>query len=159
MLTGSSHEPHRGQAGRAGNSPSANKRSALDQPHITRYIMNSCHFFGRLGSDSKLATSKAGTAYLNFDLALNMYRKGQSETLWIRCTVFGKQAESLAIQLHKGTQVAVTGAIALNTFTDKDGKPRSALELVANSVTVAHQGAPAAPAAGSAVELADDIPF
>ena len=57
-------------------------------------------------------------------------------TSWVNCTLWGKQAESLAPYLKKGSSVAITGELELRNWTDKNGKMGSNLEVRVGSVTL-----------------------
>lgn len=64
----------------------------------------------RLGKDAELRTTTSGEPVANFDAAFNYGRKdndGNRPTQWVRCTLWGRQAESLTQYLVKGQQVSV----------------------------------------------------
>ena len=46
------------------------------------------------------------------------------------------KAEAIADQLQKGDTVLVTGTLTQNTYTDKEGKERTALEIKADEVAL-----------------------
>jgi single-strand DNA-binding protein len=72
----------------------------------------------RLGRDAELKKTGDGTAYANLSLAVD-YRDGQNrETQWISATLWGKQAESLAQYLLKGT----VHCFCLSDLHAKEGK-------------------------------------
>ena len=50
--------------------------------------------------------------------------------------MFGKRGEALAQYITKGSQVAITGEILLNTYKGKDGTEKSSLECRVNNVTL-----------------------
>ena len=69
---------------------------------------------GNLGNDPEMRCSASGAPFLRFNVASN-YRVRTPEgewadkTEWVRCTVFGQRAESLAQYLKKGMRVFVDG--------------------------------------------------
>lgn len=90
---------------------------------------------GNLGTDPELRTGD--TAILSFSVASNGREKKEGQwqdvTTWVRCTLFGKRAESLASILHKGSTVIVRGALSLRPY-EKDGQPRTSLEMRADDL-------------------------
>lgn len=93
---------------------------------------------GHLGRDPELRYTPQGTAVANFSIATTEKRRGNGDdatesTTWFRVTVFGKQAEIAQQYLSKGRQVYVEGRLKLNEYTDRDGKPRTSLEVTADN--------------------------
>ena len=56
------------------------------------------------------------------------------ETLFIRCSVFGKPAESLCQYVGKGGEVLVDGRMSQSDYTDKNGEKRRTTRLMVESV-------------------------
>lgn len=75
--------------------------------------MNTAQFAGMVGNDGKLAYTESGTARLNFSLAVAVYNRGEKETTWVQCSMFGKRAESVAPYVKKGTSLAVGGEVGI----------------------------------------------
>lgn len=94
---------------------------------------------GNLGGDPELKYSANGQPFLRFNIASN-YRVREPDgswadrTEWIRCTTFGKRAETLGQHLRKGTRVYVDGRLEARPWTDQSGSVRAGLELVASDV-------------------------
>jgi single-strand DNA-binding protein len=94
---------------------------------------------GNLGGDPDMRYSASGAPFLRFNVASN-YRtrtpegEWQDRTEWVRVTVFGQRAESLASNLHKGTRVYVDGRLEARPWTDQQGQVRAGLEVVATDV-------------------------
>ncbi len=119
--------------------------------------MSTTTLAGNLTADPEVRFTKNGTAVSNFTVASTPRRFDKEagawadgETLFMRCTVFGKQAENMTEQLRKGQRVVVTGALTQSNYIDKDGKERSSIELdvdeVASSVRFTSElTAPTAP--------------
>ena len=57
-------------------------------------------------------------------------------TTWLRCTLFGKRAETLAPMLLKGTKIGITGEIANRKWVDKDGAEKYSLECNVRDITL-----------------------
>lgn len=89
-------------------------------------------------------TRQAGSAnVVAFSVAVNtMNRKpdGTYDSNFYDVSVFGKQGEYLLQQLQKGTQVWVSGDLAVAEYTDKEGKPRYALRVNSTDVRVLNRG-------------------
>ena len=83
---------------------------------------------GRLGRDPELKTINSGTAVLNFSLATDHGFGDNKQTMWVRCAVFGKRAETLDRFLSKGSQVLVQGELFTREWQKKDGTMATELE-------------------------------
>lgn len=102
--------------------------------------MLKANLIGNLGNDpEELRYSADGRAFLRFNVASN-YRvktpegEWQDKTEWVRVTVFGRRAETLAQYLRKGSKVFVDGRLEARPWTDNQQQPRAGLEMVANDV-------------------------
>lgn len=100
--------------------------------------MNHVTLIGNLGADPVLRRTQSNTAVANLRVATNeTFRVGdetRTRTTWHRVVVWGRQAEACAQHLEKGRQVAVTGSIRSNRWTDNDGNQRVTQEIHARSV-------------------------
>ena len=134
--------------------------------------MNIFAGMGNLGSDAEVRVSKAGTAITSFSVAISSGWGDNKKTTWIKCALFGKkgtgQPHGLTEYLKKGSQVGVTGEIALDEWTAQDGSTKYTLTLNTRDVTLTksqqHDGgivdankAAQKPAAGGFID--DDVPF
>ena len=83
---------------------------------------------GNTGRDVELRYTPQGTAVANFSVASNTVRntpQGQKKkTDWFNITAWGKQAETLAKYLQKGSQILVRGKLDLSAWETRDGEPR-----------------------------------
>jgi len=109
-----------------------------------------------------------GTAKLVFRCATTPYvAQGQPErTLWWRCALFGKLAESMSEMLKKGTPVFVRGDFDQSTWTGNDGTPRTTLEVRVSEIQLLGSKPQAQPVAASggqsqvnAYDQEGDVPF
>ncbi len=127
--------------------------------------MNLGIFTGNLGRDVEVRHTNAGKAIASFALAVKSGWGDNQKTMWVRCVLFGKRAEGGLIQyLTKGTQVAVSGEMSLNEWTDKDGNAKQTLECKVGELDLigGKQQAPqrqAAPQQAAPVDLDDALPF
>jgi len=133
---------------------------------------------GNLGRDPELRYTPQGTAVASFSLATNDKRKnkdtGEFEdvTTWFRVTLWGKQAELAQQHLVKGRPVYIEGRLRLETYTDRDDKERTSLEVNGSDMQFIGGKETSAPAPAAAAAVAgagagappsdlkdDDVPF
>ena len=94
-------------------------------------------FAGYLTDKPVMRYTPQGKAVTNFTLAINDYGE---KTMWMRVTVWGDRAESVAEYLDKGSPVLVEGRLDYDeggnpeTYTGKDGKTRSSFKMTAYEV-------------------------
>lgn len=98
--------------------------------------MNVLTATGNLGSDAEVRFTKDGTPVANFSFPLSSGYGDKKKTSWLRCSIIGKRAETLAPMLLKGTLVAITAEISLNEYVGKDGTNKSNLEGLVSNVTL-----------------------
>ena len=96
---------------------------------------------GNVGSDPELKFSKNNTAYVTFSVAYTPRTKEgdnwvDGETMWFRVVQFGVKAEATTDMIKKGDGVLVSGSMKQSTYTDKEGKERTSLEINATDVGV-----------------------
>ncbi|MCQ4302252.1 single-stranded DNA-binding protein [Pseudomonas songnenensis] len=131
--------------------------------------MNVFSFTGNLGKDCRVGTGQ--TAMVSFGVGVKSGWGDKAQTIWIDCTLWGKQAESrLSEFLVKGQQVAVSGELGTR---EHEGKTYltcrvNTIDLVggkreeASQEQAARQPAPRQQSSQSAPpedEFIDDIPF
>jgi single-strand DNA-binding protein len=94
---------------------------------------------GNIGTEPEMRYSQDGSGILKFSVASNYRTKDssgewQDRVEWVRCTVFGKRAETLAQYLHKGSRVYVDGRLEARPWENRDGQPVAGLEITASEV-------------------------
>lgn len=95
---------------------------------------------GRLGSDAESRYLANGTALATFSVAVDDSKKAEGDqTEWIRCTIWGEMAETLAPRLTKGAQAYLEGRLKLEQWTTQAGEQRSTLKMSAWSCQVMGQ--------------------
>jgi len=89
---------------------------------------------GNTGRDVELRYTPQGTAVANFSVASNTVRntaEGQKKkTDWFNVSAFGKQAETLAKYLTKGSMILVRGKLTFNPWLSRDGEARVSADIV-----------------------------
>ncbi len=139
--------------------------------------LNKVFLIGNLTRPPELRYTPSGTAVSDLRLAVNRAYTTQGgdkreETYFLTVVVWGKQAESSAQYLDKGSPVLVEGRLQTREWEGKDGQRRNVVEVVADRVQFlgrgkAAAGAPAmgAAASGDAEPLeepagsGDEVPF
>lgn len=99
--------------------------------------MNKVVLIGRLTKDPELRfTPGTGSAVTTLTLAVDRYntKTGQREADFIPVVIWGKQAESAANYLSKGSQAAISGRIQTRSYDAKDGTKRYVTEVVADDI-------------------------
>ncbi len=95
---------------------------------------------GNLTGDPELRFTPAGKAVANFTVACNKKRKTEAggwedvASCFLNCTVWDRDAEAVAEELRRGSQVTVVGALKQRTYDDRDGNKRTAYDVDVYSV-------------------------
>ena len=110
---------------------------------------------GNTGRDVELRYTPQGVAVANFSVASNTVRNTpngqQKKTDWFNVTAFGRQAETLARYLKKGSQVLVRGKLTFNPWLSRDGEARVSADIALQDFEFAG-GASSANSGRAAVE-------
>ena len=98
--------------------------------------MNKVVLVGRLVADPELTFVGEDSAVTKFTLAVSKYnsKTQEKEADFIRCKVWGKQAENLAEYKQKGDQISIRSRIETGSYEDQDGKKKYTTEVVCNEV-------------------------
>ena len=100
--------------------------------------MNRVELIGRLTKDPELRyIPGSGTAVATFTLAVNrdfLKKDGTRDADFIRVEIMGKRGEAVANWLTKGKLVAVSGALRIDNYQDKDGTYKSYTKVSADQV-------------------------
>ncbi len=133
---------------------------------------------GNLTRNPEIRYTPSGTAVADLGLAINENFKNKAgetveQTCFVDVVVWGRQAETSAEYLHKGSPVFVEGRLQLDQWESQQGEKRSKLRVRADRIQFL--GAPgkgaeysAAPAASAPqapdapapeAEDDDDVPF
>jgi single-strand DNA-binding protein len=100
---------------------------------------NKITIVGYLGRDPELKYTPQGTAFCKLSAATTERRKNsggeyEDHTTWFRVTVWGRQAELANEYLSKGRQVYLEGRLRLEEYTDREGNPRTSMEVNATDI-------------------------
>jgi single-strand DNA-binding protein len=113
---------------------------------VNNMSFQTCIFIGNAGKDAEQRYLPSGQPVATFNMAVNRKYSddnGQEkkETLWLKVSVFGKQAESVSKYVKKGGLVAVEGRLMCDPatggpriFKRSDGSSGSAFEVNASNV-------------------------
>ena len=139
-------------------------------------MLNLVALMGRFTRDPELKTTSSGVSVTSFTLAVERdYVKQGEERLadFIDVVAWRNTADFVCKYFRKGQLVAVQGSIQTQSYTDKDGNKRKAMEVVASNVHFAEgkkeqsKQAPSSPSTSNQAptEYAevptpdDDLPF
>ena len=103
--------------------------------------MNTASFAGNVGQDPRMNTvntSNGQKSVLNFSLVVQKRTKDQQgnyETLWVDCAIWGDRADKLSQYITKGTKLAVSGSVDVDSYEGNNGfVPK--LTLMVNELTL-----------------------
>lgn len=105
--------------------------------------MNNITIAGQLGKDAEVRYLPNGDPVTSFSVADSQGK--DKPTIWWRCSLFGKRAESLAPYLTKGQAVTVSGTVTEREY-QKDGTTHKAMEIRVQDVALQGGKRDAAPA-------------
>jgi single-strand DNA-binding protein len=96
---------------------------------------------GNLGRDPEKRYTQDGRPVTRFSLAATTRRRERDgewadHTEWFGVTVFGRQAETIAERVTKGTRVYVEGRLESRQYDTSNGGKGFALDVIANEVLV-----------------------
>lgn len=88
-------------------------------------------FWGTLGRDPELKTSRAGNAFCRLSVAVTIGQdsNGKPNTQWVRAVAFGEQAEEIAAAARKGDRVYCEGGLTLERWQTSGGEERYGLSV------------------------------
>ena len=96
-------------------------------------MLNHIDLVGRLVHDPELRQTNTNTAVTTLSVAVTRTHN-QKETDFFDVVAWGTTAENVCRYLTKGSQVAVEGCLQQRKWKDKDGNPRSTVEINAQNV-------------------------
>ena len=100
-------------------------------------LRNKVTLIGNLGMDPELKDTDSGHKLAKVSIATNeSYKdsKGEkvTETMWHNLIAWGKTAEIMGKNLHKGSEVVVEGKLINRNYTDKAGVKKYITEVQVN---------------------------
>lgn len=107
--------------------------------------LNKALIYGNLTRDPEQRSLPSGVTVTSFSVATNRVWKDkngakQESTDYHNVVVFGRQAETAAQYLKKGSGVFVEGRIQTRSWDDKEGKKQYRTEIVADRVQFGPRG-------------------
>lgn len=103
-------------------------------------MLNVVAIMGRLVADPELRTTQNGTNVCSFRIACdrNFVQQGQERQAdFIDIVAWRQSADFICKYFSKGSLIAVEGSLQTRQYQDKQGNKRTAVEVVANSVSFA----------------------
>jgi len=96
---------------------------------------------GNLGRDPEKRYTQDGRPVTRFSVAATTRRRERDgewadHTEWFSVTVFGRQAETLAERVTKGTRIYVEGRLESRQYESQNGNKGFSLDVIANEVVV-----------------------
>lgn len=100
--------------------------------------MNVVIISGRITKELEVRYTPSQMAVTSFTLAVDRpVKKGEEKQAdFIRCTVFGKQAEMLEKWSRKGNRIAIEGRIQTGSYQNKNGEKVYTTDVIANRVEI-----------------------
>lgn len=119
--------------------------------------MNNLTLIGNICNDLELKSTPNGKSVCSFNLAVKRpFAKDITDFFTIVC--WNKQAENICRYCGKGTKIGISGTLTSRSYTDRDGKNRTVIEVLANEVEFLEKKADVhSPAAGGR-NVATDYP-
>ena len=123
--------------------------------------INKVILFGNLTRDPELKALPSGMNVVNFSIATNrVFRdregKKQEQTEFHNIVVFGRQADTVAQYMKKGSSVFIEGRLQTRSWDDKtSGEKKYRPEVIADRVQFGPKGSGGA-GGGGASKKADD---
>lgn len=101
--------------------------------------LNKAFIFGNLTRDPELRAMPSGMNVCSFSIATNRVfkdreGKNQEQTDFHNIVVFGRQADTVAQYLKKGSSAFIEGRIQTRSWEAKDGEKKYRTEIVADRV-------------------------
>lgn len=111
---------------------------------------------GRLTADPELKTTQSNISVTSFSIAVSRrYRAGEEgQTDFINVVAWRQTAEFICKYFKKGSMIGIEGSIQTRKYTDKNGNPRTAFEVVVNNAQFVESKRDAASAPAPASEPA-----
>ncbi|MBT9165388.1 MAG: Single-stranded DNA-binding protein [Chloroflexi bacterium] len=92
---------------------------------------NNYSFYGNAGGDA--TSSRVGVDKAVSKVRVAVSNGKDREPLWLNVEAWGGQGERLAA-IKKGDRLGVSGHLVVEQYTDKEGKERTSVKVVASSI-------------------------
>ena len=101
-------------------------------------MLNHIVIMGRLTRDPEIRYTQSQLPVASFSVAVDRDYSGRDggerQTDFINCTAWRSTAEFMQKYFHKGSMIVVSGRLQINQYQDREGKNRTAADVVADSV-------------------------
>lgn len=97
-------------------------------------MLNCAVIMGRLTAEPELRTTNSGLSVTSFTVAVDrsFVRPGEERKAdFINVVAWRQTADFVTKYFHKGSMIAIQGAIRTRNYEDKNGNKRTAVEIVA----------------------------
>jgi single-strand DNA-binding protein len=77
---------------------------------------------GNCGKDAELRRTQSGDSVLGFSIAVDNGKDkdgNKRDSTWVKCSIWGKRADSLADYIKKGSKLVVTGRPGVDVYEGK----------------------------------------
>jgi len=91
--------------------------------------INSFAFTGRLTKDAGYTTLASGKGLLVANVAINTGFGDYKKTLYVKVQQWGESGQNIAKYLTKGTLVGGVGEVSLNSWSSKEGKQYTDVQI------------------------------
>ncbi len=92
-------------------------------------------FIGRIGKGgAEVKTGKNGNDYVVMNVATDDFSNGEEKTVWVRVASSQSNHLNLAQYLTQGKPISVHGRLRAGAWLDKDGNPRSSIDVTAERI-------------------------
>src|SRR5208337_2077577 len=127
---------HCGATGQTSMKQSRGGSTRGSQTQLTETPMNrgiECAFWGALGKDPELKTSKTGNPFttMNVVVPVGTSDEGKDVGQWLRVACFGEIATAIASRAKKGDRVYVEGSLTMTQWNDTHGEVKHGLNVAA----------------------------
>lgn len=126
-------------------------------------FFNQVIIIGNITKDPELKSLPSGNKIASFSVATNRVWKEKDgtkkeQTDFHNVLVFGKQAETVAQYMKKGSQILVRGRLQTRSWDDKDGKKVYRTEIVSDIVQFGSKPKETTPASAPVAQGATQPP-
>lgn len=97
--------------------------------------MNSVNIIGRLTRDMSLKKTANGTSVISGAIAYNEVHGGENIAMFFDFAAYGRTAELIDTYFHKGDEIGLSGKLTQRTWTGRDGRKKSAVEIQVTEIT------------------------
>ena len=104
--------------------------------------MNIIQIMGNLGAEPETRFTASGQKVTSLRLASNSKKGGKEETTWWKVTIWGDRFDKMMPYLKKGSSLIIVGEMSTSTYTDKEGRQQTSLEVTAEFLRFSPFGKP-----------------